>query len=200
MGGSVVSELELDRAFVGALVSSREFCEWVLRQTKFGALATRAVLLDNEQAAAKPRKKPENWWRHWWCRLPDGSESETDIFAVFGFEDAPTRIALHIEDKPPHGRFTPNQYLNYRCRAEFMAAKSEYMNYSDFTTILLAPKLFCEEHEEKARHFDRIIAYESVAQFIPLFSRSIVEAEAAKKNNRRALRRGGKIPAVADFH
>ena len=166
----VPSELDLDRAFTDKLVSSTEFCSWVLGKTKFRNQSKEAVLLDKEQAAAKPRKKPENWWRHWWCQLDDGSQSETDIFAVFGFKDSSARFALHIEDKPPRGKFTPNQDLNYGPRAKFMACKAEFMNYSEFTTILLAPMAFCDKHSEEIKSFDAIITYEWVAKRIPLFA------------------------------
>lgn len=175
----MISELELDRAFANKLTSSREFCVWVLRQTKFADRSHEAILLDKEQAQAKPRKKPENWWRHWWCRLEDGTESETDIFAVFAFSASTKRVALHIEDKPPRGKFTPNQYLNYRRRAEFMAGKPKYLSYSEYTTILLAPKAFFEENSRTVHHFDCCISYESVAEAIPLFGQSLAEARRA---------------------
>jgi hypothetical protein len=176
----LISELELDCAFANKLKSSKDFCIWVLSQTKFSDRSRKAILLDNEQAQAKPRKKPENWWRHWWCKLEDGTESETDIFVVFALSGSSRRFALHIEDKPPRGKFTPNQYLNYRRRAEFMAGKSEYMCYSDFTTILLAPEAFIREHCDKAHHFDCRISYESVAMAIPLFGQSLAEARRPK--------------------
>ena len=123
--------------------------------------------------------KPENWWRHWWCRLDDGSESETDIFVVFGFRDSSSRVALHIEDKPPHGVFTRDQYVNYHRRAAFMAGKPEFMNYSGFTTILLAPDSFLQGNADKVGHFSCLISYESYAQYIPVFAQSIDEAKEA---------------------
>jgi len=175
----MISELELDRAFADKVASSTEFLRWVLKKTEFWDLADQLVLLDREQAEAKPAKKPENWWRHWWCRLDDGSESETDIFLVLQNAKSKQRIAVHIEDKPPHGKFTPGQYLNYRRRAEFMANKEQYMNYSEFTTVLLAPESFIEQNEENVKHFDSVLSYESVSTFIPLFADSIREAKQA---------------------
>jgi hypothetical protein len=175
----MISEIELDRAFASKLASSPEFCVWVLDHTKFADCSHEAILLNKEQAQAKPRKKPENWWRHWWCKLEDGTESETDIFVVFGFPDSTRRIALHIEDKPPHGRFTRKQYLNYRKRGAFMAGQSKYMNYTDYATILLAPEGFIEKHSTEAVHFDRQISYESVAKVIHVFGQSLTEAKRA---------------------
>ncbi|WP_449287798.1 hypothetical protein [Marinobacter salarius] len=173
----MISELELDRAFADKVVASPDFLRWVLKKTEFCELAENLILLNREQAEAKPNKKPENWWRHWWCRLDDGSESETDIFFVLTMANSQERIAVHIEDKPPHGKFTPRQYLNYRKRAKFMANKAQYMNYSRFTTVLLAPKSFIDGHEDEVKHFDSVLTYESVSMFIPLFAKSIQEAK-----------------------
>jgi hypothetical protein len=172
----MISELELDRAFADRLAASSDFLRWVLKQTEFRELADDVILLHREQAEAKPAKKPENWWRHWWCRLEDGSESETDIFLVLKIASSQERIAVHIEDKPPHGKFTPGQYLNYKRRAEFMANKEQYMNYSRYTTMLLAPRSFIEENEDKVKHFDSLLSYESVSTYIPLFANSLQEA------------------------
>ena len=171
-----MTEFELDQAFSNKLSSSKNFCVWVLQQTKFKELSGKAILLDKEQAYAKPKKKPENWWRHWWCKLEDGSESETDIFAVFGFPGTELRFAVHIEDKPPHGKFTPNQHLNYNKRASFMANKPQYMNYSDFTTVLLAPQSFFNNNADQVKYFDCLISYESVAETVPEFAQSLREA------------------------
>ena len=174
----MIAELQLDRAFAEKLSSSREFQIWVLEQTKFKDQSRGACLLDKDQANAKPKKRPENWWRHWWCRLDDGSESETDIFAVFDLIAPDMRVALHIEDKPPHGKFTPNQFLNYQRRAAFMSGKDAYMNYSEYTTILLAPQSFIALNLDKVGNFDCKITYEDVARYIPLFGQSVDEARA----------------------
>ena len=171
-----MTEQELDRAFSEKLTSSKEFCTWLLRQTKFHDAAEKAILLVQEQANARPKVKSENWWRHWWCKLPDGSESETDVLAVFGFHESDYRIAIHIEDKPPHGKFTPNQYLNYEPRAKFMANNSKFMNYSDFATMLLAPESFVAANADKVINFERVITYEDLSQLIPEFGQSLLNA------------------------
>ena len=181
----VISELTLDRAFADQLATSRDFQVWLLERTKFRGFSKVAKLLHKEQVAAKPRKKPENWWRHWWCRLDNGSESETDIFLTFEVPETSHRFAIHIEDKPPHGKFTPNQYLNYKPRAICMANSTKYMNYSDFTTVLLAPAQFLETHSVEADHFDCQISYESISPLIPLFGDAL--AEATSEQGRRPL-------------
>lgn len=175
----MISELELDRAFADEVVRSKEFFKWVVEQTKFQNIVDHLILLNEEQAKAKPRKKPENWWRHWWCEMEDGSQSETDIFLVLGCRDNSKRIAIHIEDKPPHGKFTPNQYINYARRAEFMLNSDKYMNYAAYTTVLLAPKSFIVENKEAAVYFESLISYESVSKYIPLFGKSIEESKNA---------------------
>ncbi|HCY87639.1 MAG TPA: hypothetical protein DHV36_21070 [Desulfobacteraceae bacterium] len=172
----MLSEFKLDLAFASKIESSHSFCRWVLDQTKFKELSNEAILLREEQIALKPKKKPENWWRHWWCRLDDGTESETDIFLVFGFPNSDKRIALHIEDKLSYGEFTPNQYINYDRRAQFMANKKEFMNYSGYTTILLAPEKFFADNVRRINHFECHISYESVAEVIPEFAQSLAEA------------------------
>ena len=173
----MVSELDLDRAFADEIASSTSFFKWVVQQTKYIEYSEEVILLNKEQADSKPRKKPENWWRHWWCKLEDGKDSETDIFVVLGFSNSDKRIALHIEDKPPHGKFTPNQYLNYEKRAKFMANKVQYMNYYDYTTVLLAPNSFLTKNSDKVKYFDSLISYEDVSKFIPLFVQSLNEAK-----------------------
>jgi hypothetical protein len=171
-----ISELDIDRAIANAIASSRDFQQWLLAHTKFSSCASDAILLINEAIALKPRKKPENWWRHWWCTIDEGAACETDIFLVFGFPDSDRRIALHVEDKPPHGKFTPDQPLYYKRRAAYMANKPQFMSYSEFATVLIAPNSFLEVNTDAVSHFDTCIAYESIAQHVPLIS-SVLTAQ-----------------------
>ena len=174
-----LSESQLDRAFADEIARSTEFARWVLMQTKFRDFAEELVLLNKEQEQARSTPKPENWWRYWWCGLDDKKQSETDIFLVFQHRHAGTRIALHIEDKPPYGKFGPDQYLNYKRRAEFMANKLRFMNYSEFTTILVAPSSFIENNRDKVLNFECVISYEALSNFIPLFAQSLQQAPVA---------------------
>ena len=113
----MISEVELDHAFAETLADSPEFQEWLLSSGRFVRHAGNATLLVSEQASA--RKSAKHWWKHWWCRLPDESESETDVFLVFEAEGA--RFAIHIEDKPAHGKLGLRQAIDYRRRAAFKA-------------------------------------------------------------------------------
>jgi hypothetical protein len=175
-----ISELDLDRAIAEKIASSQDFRTWLLKQTKFASDASDALLLIDEQIAAKPKKKPENWWRHWWCELGPGDGSETDIFVVFGFPNSNRRIALHIEDKPPHGKFEPNQHVNYGRRAKHMANNPNYMDYGDYATILIAPESFLAKNAAEVGHFDTRISYESIASEIPLIHSALVAAASNK--------------------
>jgi len=171
-----MKESDLDRAFAEKVRDCREFQSWITNRTKFREISDSLHLLDKEQAESKPRKNPDNWWRHWWCRLEDGTESETDIFLVFSVLGTHERVALHVEDKPPHGEFTPRQYENYERRAHFMSGKNQFMNYGEYTTVLLAPMAFAERNADKVAHFDVFISYEDVAEHVEMFSTALREA------------------------
>ena len=161
----MVKEVELDHAFAETLAASDEFQHWLLSNGRFARHTTAATLLVHEQTVA--RKSAKHWWKHWWCRLPDGSESETDIFLVF--ESGTGRFALHIENKPPHGKLELRQATDYRRRAALKSNSLEWLNYSDFEVLLLAPAEFIKSHSECAAQFDRVITYEEVAEYVPLF-------------------------------
>ncbi len=70
-----------------------------------------------------------------------------------------------------------------------MANKEKYMNYSKITTMLLAPESFIQENEDKVKHFDSVLSYESVSKFIPLFAESIREVGYGLKLRRSMGRR-----------
>lgn len=120
---------------------------------------------------ARVRGIENHWWRHCWCKLPDGSESETDLF--FPFDADRMRFAIHIENKPKHGKLSFDQAAGYRPRAIYMAHKPQWLEYWDFETILLAPNAFLEDNLLAIRQFDRVISYEKVAEFVPLFREAI---------------------------
>ncbi len=164
-GVTRISEAELDHAFAEKLSEDPKFQEFLLFGGRFSRSASTARLLVDEQNAARTAK---HWWKHWWCRLPDGTEWETDIFLVFEADDQ--RFALHIEDKPRDGKLRFEQAAAYRRRAAFKANDAKWLNYTDFETILLAPASFLTSNAEAAAQFDRTLSYEAVAEFVPLFS------------------------------
>lgn len=165
-----IHEGQLDQAFAEALEQSVAMQRWLLENGRFVHLSHKAKLLVDEQAAAR---KPcvTHWSRFWWCSLPDGSQSETDLFFVF--ESDHCRFAFHIENKPPSGKLSFTQASGYRRRAIFKANTPGWLSYVDFETILLAPLAFIEANRESANQFDRTISYESVALFVPLFAEAL---------------------------
>lgn len=166
MKGTRISESELDEAFADGMSGQHEFLNWVLSGGRFARYASAARLLHNEQAAA--RANARKWWKHWWCRLPDGSESETDIFAVL---EAPrTRFALHVENKPADGNLSMRQAADYRRRAAFKANDLAWLGYTDFETLLICPVEFARRNTECVAQFDRLLTYEAIAQHLPLFA------------------------------
>lgn len=164
-----IAESSLDHAFVEALTASPDFQHWLLSGGRFARHALEATLLQDEQARA--RKKASHWWKHWWCRLADGSESETDIFLVF--EAAGDRFAIHIENKPLHGVIKLCQAVDYRRRAAWKSNDAGWLAYSDFETILMAPADFLTRQADCAAQFDRAISYEDVSPFAPLFGEAL---------------------------
>lgn len=165
MALQAVSEADLDLEFASALEADPDFLIWILSGGKFAQYANEAQILIEEQRSA--RKAAAHWWKHWWCRLPNGTEGETDVFLVLQASDL--RFALHIENKPPSGTITLDQAQRYRQRAAFMAHNSRWLNYVDFETLLIAPSSFIANNKAAAAYFDRSVEYEALAAFAPLF-------------------------------
>ena len=169
MTANRISEKKLDQAFAKAFIGNIEFQRWVLRGGRFSRYGDDIKLLDRELSAA--RDLPEFWWRHCWCLLPDGSQSETDVFFVLEAESI--RFAIHFENKPADGKLTMKQASDYRRRAAFMTNDDRWLEHRDFETVLLAPCSFIEQNESESSQFDRSITYEEIASFVPLFSASL---------------------------
>lgn len=172
-GEMAIREVDLDHAFADALEAEAQFRQWLLLGGRFEHLADDAVLLIDAQRTA--RSSARHRWKHWWCRLGDASESETDIFLVF--EACGRRFSLHVENKPSHGTLGLRQAADYRRRAVFMANKDRYLNYSDFETIILAPEEFLKRHPDCVAQFDRSLTYEQVARFAPLFAAALEKTD-----------------------
>jgi hypothetical protein len=159
----------LCRAFAEKVRGSREFLEWVISQTKFIEHQSRSRLLYEEQVRSRPHVLPENWWRHWWCRIPStGREGETDIFLVFGDTGTGTRFALHIENKK-NSEFLDGQSEGYEIRARLKMNDPKWLNYSDFETVLIASAAYRELRHTSCEPFNRFLSYEDIALFVPEF-------------------------------
>ncbi len=150
-------EKQLDRLFETAFRSSAEFRCWILSQTKFAGRNLTLVLLRADHP--------------WYQSRTTGRQSETDILAVLEDTSDGRRIALHFENKTWTGKFGPDQPALYRERARDWLGLAKYGSYSDFETVLIAPRAFLDRNREGAAKFDRCISYEFMAIFIPEFAR-----------------------------
>ena len=158
-----MNEDDYCRTFADALLEEAAFRQWVLTRTKFFDRRDASLLI--EEQSARPAK---SWWRHWWTRLPDRSQSETDVFAVFQDQADEERFALHVECKMAAGKFMQNQAAQYQLRGEFMKS-NKWVPYSDFDTILLAPIAFAQAFPFETETFGAFIPFEDVARWLPSF-------------------------------
>ena len=149
------TEKQLDLAFQHAIENSQIFFGWVLDRTKFAGSSSKIALLRSNYV--------------WHKSNETGIESETDILLVCEEHTSGRRFALHFENKLANGHFTPNQPEQYAIRAKEWMHTPKYENYSDFETVLSAPKLFYERNSVGCQYFNRYISHEDIAEFIPEF-------------------------------
>ena len=162
-----ISEKQLDLALDDAFRHDPSFASWFVDQTKFAGMGGTYL-----------------WSRsnHPWGRVAHTTqdpttgevvttikEGETDVLVVFTTANG-LRFALHIENKVSVGKFMPEQPELYSVRARQWMGNPKYQSYTDFETVLVAPKMFYQRNESACRLFDRYIPHEDIAQFIPLFS------------------------------
>lgn len=171
-----MTEDQLCELFAEKVKDVPQFTAWLLRLTKFAPYASHARLLHDEQMSIRPRNR---WWRHWWCNAPGLTKQgrETDIFMVFEVtEPIPFRFALHVENKLGNGRFTDGQAQDYSVRASAMTDRADYLNHTDFTTILLAPKKFVDRFPIESEQFDVFLSYADVSTWIPQFKHECISS------------------------
>ena len=151
------NELELDKAFWAALVANLEFRQWFLRRTRFWPRNLELVT-------------DEIWHQRWYRDPETKKDSETDILVLWRDLESGERVAIHIENKPAHGKWQPRQVENYLKRAENRKSK---WRYSEFETVLLAPSEFLARHPIEVASFDFVLSYEDVSAFAPAFGTAI---------------------------
>ena len=159
-------EKELDQAFEDALKGSRPFADWFLAQTRFGKHRGQLAWCRSNYvwgAVPVPHFNPVTGETETVIR-----ESETDILAVYELEDS-TRVGIHIENKVGLGKFTPNQPDFYEPRAKAWVGLKRYGNYSQWTTVLIAPQAFRNRSALECAKFQTFIPHESIGFYIPLF-------------------------------
>jgi hypothetical protein len=148
-----MTELELDHLFWNEISTNLEFRSWFLHQTKFAALTVDLVV-------------EEKWHQRWYKDPITGKDSETDILLLFRSRENSDRYAIHIENKPAHGKWEPFQPENYRKRAMDRMSKWQYV---EFQTVLIAPLSVIERSPLEIGHFDITISYEDISKFVPPF-------------------------------
>jgi hypothetical protein len=151
-------ELELDRAFWDAISASHDFQKWLLARTAFDGLPLDLVT-------------NEGWHQRWYRDSDTGEESETDILLLFKHRTRPLRYAVHIENKPLHGKWRPDQAKRYAKRA---LNRMVPIKYAVFQTALIAPRAFMSKHPSEIAHFGFTISYEEIGEFVPAFAAACI--------------------------
>src|SRR5208283_5464382 len=75
---------------------------------------------------------------------------------------------LHIENKLS-AQFLAYQSEDYAPRAQQMKT-NKWVPYTDLSTVLIAPLLFCRMNADRCSHFDVILTHEDISVHIPEFS------------------------------
>jgi hypothetical protein len=148
-------ELALDHIFWVGISSNDEFRRAFLARTKF---RSRNVELIHE----------EKWHQRWYKDPESGRESETDITLFLRDVDSDERFAVHIENKPAHRKWEPDQAASYRKRALNRQGK---WKHSDHQVALIAPAPFIAEcYDKEAAFFDLAVPYECIGRYLPEFA------------------------------
>lgn len=160
------TEKQLDEALEEAFKTNPEFVRWFLSKTKFSG-----------RSATYFWSRSDNpWGTVDYVTINPGTgveerlrkECETDVLVVLEVEGK-ERFALHIENKIGTGKFTALQPELYGPRAEQWKSKEKYRNYTDYDTVLVAPRQFQMRNAEQAALFGCFIPHDEIADFIPLF-------------------------------
>lgn len=149
-----VNELELDHHFWDAISTDRPFQQWFLARTKFCARELELVT-------------DEKWHQRWYKCPVTKRDYEGDILLIFRDRQTGERLSVHIENKPDHRTWTPNQAEHYKKRA---IDRMKKWHYVDFETVLIAPRSFIARWPEETAHFDLKIPYDEIGQFIAPFA------------------------------
>lgn len=162
------TEKELDRALEAALRDRPEFALWFLSHTKFAG-----------KRAAYVWSRADNPWSRETLTVSDPQtgepqeitrDGETDLLVVFREDDSNARFALHIENKRIHGRFMPYQPEAYVNRAERWRGLERYGNYTEFETVLVAPRAIRTKYPRECAQFGCFVAHEDIVPYIGIFS------------------------------
>ncbi len=100
-------------------------------------------------------------------------DSETDVLVVYDSSSG-ERLGIHIQNKLGNGSFEPYQPEAYPFRAKKWLNNSKYGDYSDFDTILVAPKSFFAHNAERAKLFGSYLSYEDISSYISEFAEAVI--------------------------
>ena len=160
------TEAQLDSALAKALAERGEFSRWFFSRTRFGAESAECVFC-----------RSDNPWSSVRFEMPNpvsgeleslSKECETDVLAVYQTADS-RRLALHIENKLAGGSFTPHQPRLYRERLQQWKNRPKLGQYSDATSVLVAPEEFFNRHRAQATEFESYVSHEEIASHLPIF-------------------------------
>jgi hypothetical protein len=161
-----VSEKLLDLALETAFKESPEFCYWFLQKTKFSENNAKYHWSRSDHPWGRIKlnyKNPQTGIEEVVIK-----ESETDVLVVFKNQDNSV-FALHIENKLKDGKFEPLQPDMYSIRARQWLGNPKYQSYSDFQTVLVAPREFHERNTSEAGKFECYISHEEISEHIAIF-------------------------------
>jgi hypothetical protein len=162
-------EASLDAALAKALFDQPEFAKWLLDRTRFRGESAECVFC-----------RSDNPWSIVQLERPNpasgeievlAKQCETDVLAVFQTKDG-RRLALHIENKLANGRFTPLQSELYRDRLQQWKNRPKLGEYSDATSVLIAPEKFYAKYQTEAQLFDVYVSHEELGERLPAFKHS----------------------------
>jgi hypothetical protein len=177
-------EFRYARPLARAIVTQPEFRAWLLRRTKVASIARDLCPMPKLQATKRNTKDQKRWyWFNHFCRdtcscqveqwLPeDGRRTETDILIIFK-EPTGSRIALHIEVKPPGEGWDDKkrkwQAETYRRRAECWATNPEMrpptvLEHRNFVTLLACGTNLRDDPRNKL--FDDYFVHDEIAEQI----------------------------------
>ncbi len=146
-------ELALDHCFWREISTNRHFFNLFVGRSKF---ADGWIDLD----------RTEKWHQRWFRDPETKLDSETDITLFLIDTREHRKYAIHIENKPAHGKWQPNQPENYKKRAENRMGK---WKHDDYQTALIAPQSFIDAHPEAVALFGFVVSYEEISPFVPEF-------------------------------
>ncbi|RTL81466.1 MAG: hypothetical protein EKK29_17995 [Hyphomicrobiales bacterium] len=151
----------LQQLFAINLVASTDFRAWFLARTKFGRLWPLARLLHQEQQEWRGQVP---WWENW----RGNGRHATEMLFIFEVEPTQLRFALHTAIAADVGNLAASKNALRQTAAQSMRDQESLAGYTDFETVLLAPRKLIDQ-DAHTLSYDRRIPFEDIRGFIPNF-------------------------------